>query len=139
MSHTCSRWVTISAKHDDRASVAVRHMNIEQDSDYLPKLGGQFGGDDFSIDVCLDCGNIRGWQPMTDADVKEALNIEDEEEDEAEPGGEELVPLGVGHRVKKNSFNDVCVDCGARDKKLGQPCPVNVLPAASLLRRLEDR
>lgn len=77
----CTRIMSCSMKHDDRTSFSVAHLSIEKDGDYAPYLNG-FGGDYTQFEVCLDCGKIQDWAPVTDDEVKEAFDIEEEEEDE---------------------------------------------------------
>ena len=45
----------------------------------LDILGG--GGDYLEFKVCLDCGQMQGKFPVTDAELREANLIEQEEED----------------------------------------------------------
>lgn len=77
----CTRIMSCFMKHDDRTSFSVPHLDIERSSEYAPYLNG-FGGDDTRFDLCLDCGKIQDWTPATDADVKEAFQIEEEEEED---------------------------------------------------------
>jgi hypothetical protein len=70
-------------KHNDLASVTVRRLNIDRD-DYLPHVG-IFGGDDTQFTVCMECGQIQNWKPISDAELKLACrNTNDEGDDEDE-------------------------------------------------------
>jgi hypothetical protein len=79
-----TRIMNVFAKHSDLAAMSIPHLNFDHDG-YMPPVG-PFGGDDFNIDICLDCGTIQDWKPISDKDLAEALNQDNdgEEEDEDE-------------------------------------------------------
>jgi hypothetical protein len=68
---TCEhkRTLRFFAKHDDRAVLQVPHLNIEAEG-YMPYVG-VLGGDDTSLTICADCGQIIGWKPVTDEDLQD--------------------------------------------------------------------
>jgi hypothetical protein len=75
--------MSVYMKHNDLASVTVRHLKINRD-DYLPHVG-VFGGDDTHLTICMDCGMIQEWKPITDAEIKAACRrVNDEGDDEDE-------------------------------------------------------
>jgi hypothetical protein len=78
-----SRKMSLYMKHNDLASLSIPHLKIDRD-DYLPSVG-ILGGDDTQFTVCMECGQITDWKPITDAEIKLACrNINDEGDDEDE-------------------------------------------------------
>ena len=65
----CSRVVKIYLKHNDTAHTRIPHLNFEKEG-YLPYIG-ILGGDDTQISICLDCGKIQNWVPISDDEIKE--------------------------------------------------------------------
>lgn len=63
-----TRTIEVWMKHNDLASINIPHMNVDIDG-YMPTIG-PFAGDDTSIEICLDCGKVQDWEPITDADIK---------------------------------------------------------------------
>lgn len=78
MTCTHDRTISINAHSSDLNNIEVPHLGIEKDG-YLPFIKGIGGGDDVNIEICLDCGTVVGFDPMTDDEVKAALGVEDEE------------------------------------------------------------
>ena len=78
---TCScgsvRFMEVFAKHSDLANMEIPHLELKHDG-YMPPLG-PFGGDDFDIHICMECGKIQNWKPITDTEVFEAFNVEEDE------------------------------------------------------------
>lgn len=66
----CTRLMSIFAKHDDRAGVNVDHLDIHR-HDGMPHIG-VFGGDYTRLTLCMDCGKIQDWEPISDDEMKEA-------------------------------------------------------------------
>lgn len=79
----CKRIVSVNGKCNDLAYMTINHLKFEHDG-YLPYVG-KFGGDYIDINVCLDCGKIQDWQPVSDQDIKDL----DEYQDKFGDGGEE--------------------------------------------------
>lgn len=73
------RRMHLSMKHNDLACITVNHLNIDRD-DYLPSVG-IFGGDYTDFTVCMQCGQIAGWKPISDEEMLKACNIVNEEGD----------------------------------------------------------
>jgi hypothetical protein len=57
----------VHLKHNDTASFRVPHLGLNHHG-YVPNAG-IFSGDETSFDVCLDCGQIQNWIPITDDDI----------------------------------------------------------------------
>ena len=62
------RFIALNAKCSDRCFASVYHLSIERDG-YVPNITGVGGGDYIEIDVCLDCGLLQGFEPLTDEEV----------------------------------------------------------------------
>lgn len=106
-----ARRMHLSMKHNDLACVTVNHLNIDRD-DYLPYVG-IFGGDQTDFSVCMECGQISGWKPITDEQMLEACGIQAEEEAVEPPA-----PIVVGVDPKFEStrvsmLNAIVTHCGA--------------------------
>jgi hypothetical protein len=71
------RILDISVKCDDRCS--AEYMGLES-HDYAPRLDVIDGGDYVAFKVCMECGQHQGNFPVTDATVREAFGIEEEED-----------------------------------------------------------
>lgn len=67
------RKMSLSMKHDDRIAVVVPHLGVDYYDGYMPRIG-VFGGDDTNITVCLDCGQIMNWAPITDQQIEDAVS-----------------------------------------------------------------
>lgn len=80
------RIIHINAHSSDLNFVTVPHLNLEKEG-YLPHIEGVCGGDDVTIDICLDCGQVIGFVPMSNKEVKAAMK--GDEFDEDEDGGED--------------------------------------------------
>lgn len=79
------RILSISAKCSDLCSASFGEL--EHDG-YVPIIEGLGGGDYLDIEVCVECGSLQNFDPITDKQVKAAFkgddyNDEDEDEDEA--------------------------------------------------------
>lgn len=88
---TCShdRTITINAHSSDLNFVAVPHLNLEKEG-YLPHIDNICSGDDVNIEICLDCGQVVGFDGMTDKEVKAALKDDSVDDDEDDHDGEYL-------------------------------------------------
>lgn len=75
------RILTVSAKCSDLCSAS--YGKLEHDG-YVPSIEGLGGGDYLAIDVCVECGRIQDFKPLTDKQIKDAFRGDDEEEDEEE-------------------------------------------------------
>lgn len=73
MTCKCSsnRIMKLSGKCSDMASYQIPHANLDIHGS-VPYLG-IFGGDYISFNVCLDCGQIQKWIPVSDEDIEEML------------------------------------------------------------------
>lgn len=79
-----NRIIEISGKHSDCFVGYVSHLNIDYDG-YAPEIPGVCGGDYTGFDMCLDCGTVQNYTPMTDEEIKQAFKdvgfeVEGEEE-----------------------------------------------------------
>jgi len=54
----------------------------KEKNDNAPRGVGIGGGDYVAFYYCLDCGKIQGEFPVSDEDVKEAMGIEEGDNDE---------------------------------------------------------
>lgn len=71
MHHECTEFFNFSCKHDDRAEFSVKHLKKDGFTG-MPSLG-LFGGDYTKMSICMECGKIKNWIPITDEDVEELL------------------------------------------------------------------
>lgn len=96
MSNSCKhkRVANLFFKHNDLAVLEVPHLKIEHDG-YLPYIG-ILGGDDTNLTICLDCGQVIGWEPIPDAQIKQALNQQDQDGDDEPVVVEDQRPNIVG-------------------------------------------
>lgn len=62
------RLMEISCKHNDLASLNVAHLDIKEYYGNFPYVGS-FGGDYTDLTVCLDCGQIQNWKPISDDEL----------------------------------------------------------------------
>lgn len=67
-----SNIATISMKHDDRTSIIHKSTNLQHHSSYMPHIG-ILGGDQTTLQICLDCGNIQNWQPINQIDFIKSI------------------------------------------------------------------
>jgi len=73
--HTCTKYLHIQAKASDCHNVSYDHPtegDLEHDG-YLPSDLGIGSGDYIDFSVCVECGKIRNWKPLSDKDLAEAL------------------------------------------------------------------
>lgn len=68
----CVRVMHVNAKQDDRGGVSIPHLDLDHDG-YVPHGLGIGGGDYLRFTVCLDCGKIQNWEPLSDDDVTESI------------------------------------------------------------------
>ena len=60
----------ISGKCSDMCNIQIPNSSVKEWDYYVPEiewLGG--GGDYLAIEVCLTCGWIQNFQPLTEAEV----------------------------------------------------------------------
>lgn len=94
------RVMSLYMKHNDLSSVYVDHLDIDY-SDYMPHVG-IFGGDDTQFAVCMQCGQIRNWKPISDAEIRKATRrVNDEGDDEDE--------VAEHHRQERSKEDPVVV------------------------------
>ena len=62
------RIIQIFCKVNDLALLKIPHLNIEHEG-YIPSIGILDGEIEFAI--CMDCGHIQGWEPITDRMVED--------------------------------------------------------------------
>lgn len=80
-----TRMMSVCGKSRDLNGIQIPHLNIDHDG-YVPDGLGIGDGDYIEFTVCLDCGQIQGWKPVTDEAIKTSMNVKSEvdEEDEAQ-------------------------------------------------------
>lgn len=105
MNCECTRIMSLFGKHSDLANASIPHLELEHDG-YMPYLG-PFGGDDFSIDVCMDCGKIQDWEPITDEKAKEAFGDDEEDDDDEAPIKAPVIDTDKVYEPKSFSMVDV--------------------------------
>ena len=89
----CNRVIEVYMKHNDLSSVSIPHLKFSTDG-YLPDFG-ILGGSQTDLTICMDCGKIQGWIPISDSDIirselyaiKEELDSLTKEEDKAKKSG----------------------------------------------------
>jgi hypothetical protein len=64
----------IYAKADDRQCYRIPHLGLERDDDYAPHIDNLCGGDDVRFTICLDCGTVIGFKPISDEEIKELFD-----------------------------------------------------------------
>ena len=89
------RIMNFNGKCADLSSTSIDHLNFETDG-YVPSYG-LGGGDYVRIDVCLDCGQIQDWTPITDEDIKTSeeyiMKFGESEEEEVNEDVEPVITL----------------------------------------------
>ena len=70
MSKNCNheRTLHVGAKASDMQNFSVPHLDLEHDG-YAPQIPGLCGGDYIELTVCLDCGHLVGFEPMSDEEI----------------------------------------------------------------------
>jgi hypothetical protein len=71
----------IGGKCNDMSHLQIPHLNVDHDG-YMPHLG-IFGGDYIELSICMDCGTIQNWEPVTDEMVAENEELEEARERQA--------------------------------------------------------
>ena len=62
----------LNAKCSDATFVEVPHLGLEKEG-YMPRVAGLGGGDYINLTVCLDCGQLQGFDKVDDEDLRDAL------------------------------------------------------------------
>lgn len=65
----CTRLMEIYVKHNDVTNVRFPHLNKFETDGYLPYVG-ILGGDETHVYICMDCGKIQNWEPISDEEVE---------------------------------------------------------------------
>lgn len=73
------RTLILNSKASDMHFCEVPHLTIEKDG-YAPNIPGLCNGDYVDLTVCLDCGTVIGFEPMSDEEVLIAFEIEAEDD-----------------------------------------------------------
>lgn len=105
-----TRVIQISAKCNDLAFTTIPHLNLEHDG-YMPYLG-ILGGDYVDLNICMDCGQIRGWKPIDDRQVLENKEFAKEAERQRERDAAEAYRQ-EGKSGKVETFSMVDVEMNA--------------------------
>lgn len=69
-----ARTIQISAKCSDLCHARIPHLNYDEDG-YVPSIEGIGGGNYIRMEIDLDTGKVIGYTPMTDEQLKDALEI----------------------------------------------------------------
>ena len=83
------RVLRINAHSSDLNFVTVPHLNLEKEG-YLPHIDNVCGGDDVDIEICLDCGQVVGFEGLKDKEIKNIMKDEDADYDEGDDEVSEL-------------------------------------------------
>lgn len=70
-----NRLLSVSGKSNDLCWAEVPHLGLESDG-YAPIVKGVCHGDYVEVTVCLDCGTVQGFKPMSDKDIILAFDEE---------------------------------------------------------------
>ena len=70
-----TRVIELYLKHNDLTDIKIKHLDIDIDGEYVPHIGN-LGGDDTNLDICLDCGQVLDWEPITDEEILQDDTIE---------------------------------------------------------------
>ena len=65
--------LNISGKTSDMCCYKIPALGIDKDG-YVPYGLGVGGGDYLTVSVCLACGKLQKFTPMTEDEVREALS-----------------------------------------------------------------
>ncbi len=66
------RIIKIGAKANDCQFAYVPHLDLRHDG-YALDIDNVCGGDYINLSICLDCGHVIGFTPLTDEEVKEVF------------------------------------------------------------------
>lgn len=69
------RIMEIYAKHNDLASMTVRHLHVRVDG-YLPYIG-IFGGSELNLTVCMECGRLQKFKQITDDEIERSGEVKE--------------------------------------------------------------
>lgn len=69
------RIMEIYAKHNDLATMTVRHLHVRVDG-YLPYIG-IFGGSELNLKVCMECGRIQKFKQITDDEIQKSAEVKE--------------------------------------------------------------
>lgn len=121
----CERLMSIGGKCNDLASFQVDHLDIDHNG-YMPYVGNGIGGDYINLTICMDCGKVQNWKPITDEAVLaneefeelfEQRRLAEEEkairEHEAKNEPAVITPL----IIEKNKISAVLADAYGKDWK----------------------
>jgi len=71
---TCScgndKFVRVSGKTGDMSSVSYDDIRKHG---YVPRGLGIGGGDYIELSICIACGKVENFQPLTDEEIREIL------------------------------------------------------------------
>lgn len=67
------RILEVGAKASDLQNFAVPHLELEHNG-YAPHITHLCSGDYIEFSICLDCGVVVGFKPISDEDITEIFN-----------------------------------------------------------------
>lgn len=82
------RIASITAKHNDLFDINIDHLGYNKYDDYAPVIPGVCGGDYTEFSFCLDCGTIQEFSALSDEQLKDILELDEDSSDEEEYGDE---------------------------------------------------
>ena len=88
MACKCGEERIISILAYSKDNTAITYGKIEYDG-YVPSDLGIGGGDSVEIDLCCNCGTVQDFVPLTDAEIKEALNVAEDDDFEVDYNAEQ--------------------------------------------------
>lgn len=62
------RLLEVGAKASDLQNYAVPHLGLDHDG-YAPHITHLCGGDYIEFSICLDCGVVVGFKPISDEEI----------------------------------------------------------------------
>ena len=71
MNCKCERILCLGGKVSDLSNTSIPHLGVEHEG-YVPYISPALGGGDYiKLELCMDCGRIQNFEPITDANVLE--------------------------------------------------------------------
>lgn len=56
--------------HRDAATVSIPHLEFNIQNYVTSEFGTPFCGEYTRMKICMECGQILNWKPVTDADIQ---------------------------------------------------------------------
>lgn len=81
------RILSVSAKCSDLCSASFG--SLEHDG-YVPSIESLGGGDYLEIEVCVECGRLQNFEPLTDKQIKIAFKGDDDTDEDDQDEDEDF-------------------------------------------------